>query len=293
MADVFVSYSRQDSEFADRLSTALDARRKQAWLDVERIADAEVFPEAIRRAIESAEAFLFVITPDAVQSSYCEQEVAYAVALGKRIVPVLRRPTPDALIPDEIRDRNWIAFTDETEFDDSMDRVVSALDTDHEYRKEHTRWLIKALEWEREDRNRSFLLRGAELAAAESWLTRSSQSADPAPTDLQRQYLLKSRQVSTRRQRRIAAVSIAIAVLSISLLSLALISRSQATTASAVANSRALAAESENELTVDPETSVLLAIRAVHQSPTPDALFALREALDRSPLRLALPNVAT
>jgi len=293
MPDVFVSYSRRDSEFADRLSAALDARRKQAWLDVERIADAEVFPEAIRRAIESAEAFLFVITPDAVVSSFCEQEVAYAASLGKRIVPVLRRPTPDDLIPDEIRERSWIAFTDEAEFDDSIDRVVQALDTDHDYRREHTRWLIKALEWEREHHNRSFLLRGAELTAAESWLARSSPLADPAPTDLQRQYLLTSRQVNTRRQRRIIAASLIITALSIGLLALALIAQNQANNTSAISTSRALAAESENELAVDPETSVLLAIRAVRQSPTPDALFALREALDRSPLRLALPDIST
>jgi WD40 repeat protein len=293
MVDAFVSYSRRDSEFADRLSAALDARRKQAWLDVERIADAEVFPEAIRRAIESAEAFLFVITPDAVTSSFCEQEVAYAAALGKRIVPVLLRPTPDDLIPNEIRERNWITFTEEAEFDHSIDRVVQALDTDLDYRREHTRWLIKALEWDREDHNRSFLLRGAELTAAESWLARSSPLTDPAPTGLQRQYLLTSRQVNTRRQRRVVSASLIVAAVAIGLLALALIARSQANTASAVANSRALAAESENDLAIDPETSVLLAIHAVRQSPTPDALFALREALDRTPLRLALPDVST
>src|SRR5580700_10537897 len=113
MADVFLSYSRRDSEFVDRLSAALDVRGKQVWLDTGSIADAEVFPQAIRTAIETSDAFLFVITPEAVSSAYCEQEVAYAGELGKRIVPVLRQLVEDAAIPAEIRERNWIPFTED------------------------------------------------------------------------------------------------------------------------------------------------------------------------------------
>jgi WD40 repeat protein len=56
------------------------------------------------------------------------------------------------------------------------------------------------------------------------------------------------------------------------------------------ARSQALAARAENELSIDPETSVLLARRAVREAPTREASFALREAIDGSFLRLALPN---
>src|SRR6202166_5377776 len=129
MADVFLSYSRRDSEFVDRLSAALDVRGKEVWLDTGSIADAEVFPQAIRTAIETSDAFLFVITPEAVTSRYCEQEVTYAGELGKRIVPVLRQAVEDATIPTEIRERHWIPFTEDTKFDSAADRVVQALDT--------------------------------------------------------------------------------------------------------------------------------------------------------------------
>jgi TIR domain len=53
------------------------------WVDVDGIRDAEVFPDALRRAIESSDAFVFVISPDAVRSEFCEQEVAHAAALNK------------------------------------------------------------------------------------------------------------------------------------------------------------------------------------------------------------------
>ena len=87
MADVFVSYSRRDSEFVRRLADSVSERGKDVWLDTEGIPDAEVFPEAIKRAIEGSDAFVFVITPSSVGSAYCENEVEYARDLQKRIVP--------------------------------------------------------------------------------------------------------------------------------------------------------------------------------------------------------------
>ena len=59
--------------------------------------------------------------------------------------------------------------------------------------------------------------------------------------------------------------------------------------AQAVAKSRALAAESQTELSADPELSILLAIQAVRASATPQAMYAVREAIDQSPLRRQLP----
>ena len=117
-----------------------------------------------------------------MSSAYCEQEVTYAGELGKRIVPVLRQPVEDSEIPTAIRERNWIPFTEDGEFDSAADRVVQALDTDLEHRKEHTRWLIKSIEWDSEGRDRSFLLRGSELKAAENWQARTPVDADPTPT---------------------------------------------------------------------------------------------------------------
>ena len=124
MPDVFVSYSRRDSEFVQRLAESVSQRGKEVWLDTEGIADGEVFPEAIKRAIEQSDAFLFVITPASVRSAYCENEVDYAREMQKRIVPVLRDPVPDGELPAEIRDRNWIPFTDDAQFDPSLERLV-------------------------------------------------------------------------------------------------------------------------------------------------------------------------
>ena len=288
MADVFISYSRRDGRFVRRLAESIEGQGKQVWVDTEGIEDAEVFPLAIQRAIQGSDVFLFVITPAAVESAYCENEVEYASELKKRIVPVLREPVPDSELPAEIRDRNWIPFTERDVFELSLQRLVAALDRDLERAREHTRWLVKAIEWDSEGRDKSFLLRGSELKAAEAWLAAAPADADPAPTPLQREYVLASREAAAGRQRALVGGSLAVALISIGLLVFALISRGQAISAQAVATSRALAAQSENETAVDPELSILLAMQAVRTSPTPDALFALRAAIDASPLRMTL-----
>jgi WD40 repeat protein len=290
MSDVFVSYSRRDSEFVRRLADSVSERGKDVWLDTEGIADADVFPEAIKRAIEGSDAFVFVITPSSVESAYCENEVEYARDLQKRIVPVLRDPVPDPELPVEIRDRNWIPFTEDGEFDTGLSRLLNALDTDLEAARAHTRWLVKALEWDSEGRDKSFLLRGSELKAAEAWLASRPEDADPAPTPLQREYLLASREAAARRQRALMGGVGVVAVVSIGLLIFALISRGQAVSERTSARAQALAAESQAELANDPEISLILGMRAVRTKATPQTLFALRAALDASPLELALPT---
>jgi WD40 repeat protein len=217
--------------------------------------------------------------------------VEYARELQKRIVPVLRDPVSDAELPAEIRDRNWIPFTESDEFDASLGRLVAALDTDLDAARAHTRWLVKALEWEAEGRDRSFLLRGSELKAAEAWLAASPEAADPAPTPLQREYLLASREAAARRQRLLVGASLVVAAVSIGLLIFALISRSQAVSEQVSAHAQALAAQSQAELPSDPEISLILGEQAVRARATSQTLSALRAALDSSPFERAYTTI--
>ena len=294
MADVFVSYSRRDSETVQRIVSALQERGKDVWLDVDGIRDAEVFPAALRTAVEGSDSFVFVISPDSVASRFCEQEVEHALELNKRIVPLALRPVADEEVPEGIRVRNWIPIATEEDFGPGVERLVGALDTDLEHAREHTRWLLKALEWDGEGRDRSFLLRGSELAAAERWLA-AAEGKQPQPTALHREYLAQSRNAATRRQRVLVAVSLAVAAISIALGIVALTQRNaardqrrEAVRQAGGARSRALAAESENQLAFDPELAILLGAQAVKTQPTPQAMFSLRRALDVSTLRLTL-----
>jgi WD40 repeat protein len=288
MADVFISYSRHDAPDVQRLQRELQERGREVWLDLEGIRDGEVFPAALRRAIEGSHAFVFVISPDSVRSEFCELEIEHAVALNKRVVPLALRQVPDQEIPEEIRFRNWIPIGDGN-FERGLDRLVAALETDLDWERQHTRLTVRAAEWDQAGRDRNFLLRGSELAAAEQWLAAGAEK-DPGPTGLEQAYLLAARAGAARRQRTFVGGSLAVAVVAIGLFVFALVSRGQAVSARSVAKSRALAAESTTELPSDPEVSILLAMAAVRASPTPQALAALRDSLDQSPVRGRLPS---
>ena len=178
MPQVFVSYSRRDGEFARRLVDGLEERGKDVWVDVEGIRDAEVFPAVLRAAVEQSDGFVFVISPDSVASVYCEQEVEHALELNKRIVPLLLDSVPDEAVPEGIRVRNWIPFGDGAAFEPTLERVLEALDTDLDWAREHTRWLVKSLEWDTERRER------ASSCAGRSWRRpragRAASGKDPS-----------------------------------------------------------------------------------------------------------------
>jgi WD40 repeat protein len=296
VADVFLSYSRRDSDFVARLADALGARGKNVWVDTEGIRDGEVFPAALRNAVEQSDGFVFVISPDSVDSPYCGQEIDHALELGKRIVPLVLRRVPDEQVPEPIRIRNWIPFDTDTEsnFEGGIDRLITALDTDLEHTKAHTRWLVKALDWENRDRDSSRLVRGSELTELEQWVQQAA-GKEPEPTPLQHEFAFASRAAASRRLRMLmGAMGIALAI-AIALAVVALTQRNEARHQTKVARhqanvarSRELASLSERQQALDPELGILLGMQAVKTEPTPQAMLALREALDNSALKASL-----
>jgi WD40 repeat protein len=295
VAHVFVSYSRRDSAFVRRLADALQDR-KEVWVDVEGIRDAEVFPDALRRAVEGSDAFVFVISPDAVHSEFCALEVEHATTLNKQIVPLALRPVADEDVPEAIRVRNWIPAGDEDDFERTVERLLTALDTDLEWEREHTRLTVRALEWDRAGHDRSSLLRGVELSAAERWLTAGADK-DPGPTALEREYVATGRGAASRRQRAVAIVSLAVAVVSIALLVFALFSRSDAIHARDTARAQALTSDAErigaqSLVEKNLDRALLLAVAGVRlqdRNATRGDLLAL---LQRNPaaIRLIRPS---
>ena len=79
------------------------------------------------------------------------------------------------------------------DFTTSLDKLTTAINTDYEWVQAHRQLQVKALEWERNNHENSFLLRGKELQDADFQLA-TNTSKEPHPTDLQREYVLRSRQ---------------------------------------------------------------------------------------------------
>jgi len=201
MSHIFISYSRKDLAFAQKIVDALAENNLDTWIDWKSIPKGEDWEQEIYRGIEEADAFLFLISPDSVTSKMCNKEISCAVKNGKRILPIVMRDTERKIIPNEISKRNWIFCRDgQDDFNKAIDEIQTTIHTDYEWLKYHTHLQVKALEWER-TKDASRLLRGKELRKAEEQLAKAH--SDPQPTDIQRNFVLNGRQHEDRQRRQI------------------------------------------------------------------------------------------
>ena len=90
MADVFLSYKREDRPIADRMVAALQADGFSVWWD-QRIQPAEQWDAEIEAAIKSAKAVVVVWTPRSAQSQWVRTEAEYAKGANK-LAPVMAEP---------------------------------------------------------------------------------------------------------------------------------------------------------------------------------------------------------
>lgn len=205
---VFLSYSRRDATFIARLSEALSARGYLADFDnsthdpgnVEAGISAEdEWWTRLQQMITLADVFVFVVSPDSAGSRVCDEEIAHARNMGKRIVPVLCRPIDFAKAPPRLAALNVkISFADEARFDASVSELVDAIERDVLWLREATRLAVSAADWHQSARPEHALLHGGEISAAEAWSARRPASA-PEVSELVLAYIEASRAGETRR----------------------------------------------------------------------------------------------
>ena len=279
--DVFLSYAREDVDFAERqLTSALVARDKNVWIDVEDIrGGASDWRASVWAGIESATVMVFVLSPDSLASTVCGEELQRAAELNKRIIPVLRRSVDGLPIPDALERPNWVFARPEDDFETSVTSLIDALELDEAWVEQHARLTQRTGEWLRHDRDGSYLLRGSDLRSAESWLDDQDGHRE-APTAEQITYITASRRAAARRQQSLlTGVGLAL-LITAALAVVALVQRSKAIDREQTARAQALAAQSIAALSRDPEQSLRDALAAVDvRSNEPEALYALRKAV--------------
>jgi len=285
-ASVFISYAREDSEFARLLYDALAAQRREVWADWEGILPGATWDAEIARGIEEADAFVFVLSPDSVTSIECGRELTRAVEHAKRLFPLLYRAVEPVDAPAPLQTVQWTDFREERAFDAAFESLSTGIDTDLGWVRQHTRVLGRALEWDASARDRAFLLRGRDLTASEQWL--GEQTPVRQPTELQATYVHASRLAATRRQRVTVGAILFALVVAVALSILSVIKSRQAAAQAKVARARELATSAVSQFSADPELGVLLATEAAGIRPLPQVVDVLREALFHSSLRSVL-----
>jgi len=105
---IFISYSRKDKIFVDRLSEELNNNGVNTWVDVQQIAPGKMWQEEIKRGIEECDIIIVVLSHNYLSSSWTSIELA--IALKKSIIPIkISENLPESL-PYVLKNLQWIDF---------------------------------------------------------------------------------------------------------------------------------------------------------------------------------------
>ena len=112
---VFVSYSRQDGPFVDRLVRDLETQGVDVWIDREdlRHQGGSRWQEAIAQGIRTSDAFILVMSSHSAASRHVRQELSIAFERDKRVIPVIAEHSDFSAFEYQISGLQWIDFTQE------------------------------------------------------------------------------------------------------------------------------------------------------------------------------------
>ena len=260
-AQFFISYAREDKAFAMKLRRGLAARGRLAWLDLKNIGALAPWRKEIGAAIDAADVFVFILSPDAVTSAACRSELRLAVEGKKRLAPLVWRDVDAKTVPAALQVPNWLFVRLREGIDGLVDRLVKAADRDPDWIRDHSRLLTRAREWLQHRRDPSRLLSGQGLQDALRWLAESGRRGDRALSRLHAEFIEASRvadAAAAARQRELYLKALA----------------------------RQLAAQSEltrGSAEYAVETPALLAIESLRRWPTVEGDRALRRSLTLVP----------
>jgi tetratricopeptide (TPR) repeat protein len=198
-ARIFISYSRKDMAFADRIEAALKARDFEPLIDRSKIYAFEDWWQRIEVLIGQADTVVFVLSPDAVTSDVALREVAYAASLNKRLAPIVCRRVDNLEVPESLRRLNFIYFDDPQHFEASANQLAEGLQTDIGWLRKHTEFGEAARRWSAAGFLRGLLLRSPLLEEAERWLASRPRDV-PEPTGDTQAFVGASRRGAIQRR---------------------------------------------------------------------------------------------
>jgi hypothetical protein len=197
---VFLSYSRRDEKFVRQLAAALEPHGYAVDFDQSEtdaiglefgISAQDRWWLRLKEMIAAADVMVFAISPDSIASRVCDDEIAYANSLGKRIIPVLRRAIDYERAPERVRALNVkLSFEsdDQKRFAHTTERLCAELDLDLDWHRRAARLARLAQQWDADSRPPGQLLRAGAIAEAEAWAARRPSNA-PTPGPLLLEFL--------------------------------------------------------------------------------------------------------
>lgn len=123
LPSIFVSYSRKNLEFVQRLAADLRRQRVKVWFD-ERLELGGNWRDELADAIRTADGFVLIASPHAAESEYVLWEISIALNRHKKIFPLMLERCE---LPDTIAHLNWKSVDSTEQYHLSVDKLVDQL----------------------------------------------------------------------------------------------------------------------------------------------------------------------
>lgn len=195
---IFISYSRRDKAFIEKLLGYLNSKEYKTWLDTKDILPSTQWLQILLNAIEQSSVFLMVISENSLCSEICLIELKHASELGKKIIPVVIGDITGMEIPEVLQSIQWVTWNNDDSLANNLERVNTAILIDLDWHILHTSIGMQTDFWKRNNETNDILLRGNMLLNAEAWIDDSFKDTGKLITNDQRRFILQSRKVIAR-----------------------------------------------------------------------------------------------
>lgn len=125
MKRVFISYSRRNKTFAERLARDLVDAGLEVWFDLRQIEVGEKWQDEIYKGLQKSDTLVACLSPTFLTSEWCRREINTAREQGKAIVPLMVLECFDQL--DDVPETAWLADIQFLKFENRYEEALAEL----------------------------------------------------------------------------------------------------------------------------------------------------------------------
>ena len=210
---VFLSYSRSDQKLIKMVADALSDHG--FWPDFDQsnydphFIDGGISAEdewwlRVQEMIAGCDVMVFFASQKSIRSPTCEEEIAYAREISKRVIVVKAGDIDLSKAPPRVAAMNVkIDFScpQYNSFKDAINILIDALSVDLPWLREGKRLASKVQEWDSNSQPEDLLRFGQEIIDAEAWQSNRPLN-HPVPGSLLLKFIAESRELEARREQQ-------------------------------------------------------------------------------------------